>query len=111
MLILSVQIFTRGTALRMADGNDDISVQPTLQHQWFKATNFLRSYLADRAPQEEPPVTTCPAFCSSMAAFITLNKPHNRGQVAPTSGEQSNEDSDWMTLGIYLPMKILNKCL
>ena len=26
-------------------------------------------------------------------------EPHNRGQVAPTSGEQSNDVSDWMTPG------------
>ena len=110
MLIISVQICTRGTALRMADFPPMmISVYNTYHNtngQW--RPTFWVPLWQNEPPQEESPLTTSPAFCSSMAAFIILMKPHNRGQVAPTSGEQSNDVSDWMTPGIYSPMKARN---
>ena len=68
--------------------------------------NQLSEFLSGRpSPPGGTSADYLSSICSSMAAFITLNKPQNRGQVAPTSGEQTKEDSDLMIPGTQLPMK------
>ena len=97
MLIHSVQICTRGTALRMA----------RFCQLWYQcATNTTTPMVLGNQLSEflsgspSPPGGTSADYlsstCTSMAAFVIQNKPHNRGQLAPTSGEQFIEDSDLM---------------
>ena len=109
MLICSIQTCTSSTALRMAISPMMIPV--CQQHYYTKGPRqptFPSSLLAARAPQEEPPLTTCPALVLAWPRLSPWINPKTEASwLQQVENKPMKIQTGWPRK-LLLPMKTMN---